>query len=183
MQLITENGLDTWVRGNAKLAQGIIVELIARLVVASSPKPTDRRFPLGDAIGQHGPDGYLDAIIAHDPYVPMGKSYWEIGTGGDSKKKCNDDYLKQQQEILLFSIIIFTKKNVKHRSYNRNENRVKEIRKKRKYFFHKLLAVISCRFLLGQSSMLKCIKRHLTTTTSSTYYRKTRYFAFRRKFF
>jgi hypothetical protein len=58
--IITENGLDTWVRGNAKLAQGIIVELIARLVVASSPKPTNRRFPLGDAIGQHGPYGYFD---------------------------------------------------------------------------------------------------------------------------
>lgn len=75
-----ENDLDNWVRGNAQLAQGLVVELVAKLVAASSPKPRDRRFPLGDSIGQHGPDGYLDAIVSHLPFVPEGKSFWEIGT-------------------------------------------------------------------------------------------------------
>ncbi len=91
--LITENQLDTWVQGNTRQAQGLIVELIWRLVAASAPKPKDRRFPLGDSIGQHGPDGYLDVDLpsAH-PYVPDGRSFWEIGTGLRSGDKATADY-------------------------------------------------------------------------------------------
>ncbi len=78
--LVTENQLDEWVRGNAQNAQGVIVELVWRLVAASSPRPKDRRFPLGDSIGQRGPDGVLDVDFAFDPFVPDGRSLWEIGT-------------------------------------------------------------------------------------------------------
>ena len=60
LKLVTENQLDDWVRANAQDAQGVIVELVWRLVAASCPKPRERRFPLGDSIGQHGPDGVLD---------------------------------------------------------------------------------------------------------------------------
>jgi len=42
MGIITENRLDAWVRGNAVKAQGVVVELIWRLVAASSPGPNDR---------------------------------------------------------------------------------------------------------------------------------------------
>ncbi len=52
--IVTENQLDEWVRGNARDAQGVIVELVWRLVAASSPQPKERRFPLGDSIGQLG---------------------------------------------------------------------------------------------------------------------------------
>lgn len=89
---ITENQLDEWTRGNAQIAQGVIVELVARLVAASSPGPTLRRFPLGDSIGQPGPDGELDTEFACEPFVPLGRSYWEIGTGVDAAKKATSDY-------------------------------------------------------------------------------------------
>src|ERR1035437_1021694 len=79
--LTTENSLDDWVRRDAQRAQGIIVDLVWRLVCASCPRPKERRFPLGDSIGQTGPDGFLDAEVAFDPFVPKGPSYWEIGTG------------------------------------------------------------------------------------------------------
>ncbi len=55
--LITENQLDEWVLGNSRDAQGVIVELVSRLAAASCPSPRERRFPLPDSIGQHGPDG------------------------------------------------------------------------------------------------------------------------------
>jgi hypothetical protein len=55
-RIVTENQLDDWVRGNSREAQGLIVELVWRLVAASSPKPNERRFPRGDSIGQPGPD-------------------------------------------------------------------------------------------------------------------------------
>ncbi len=92
MHFINENELDTWVRGNTIDAQGLIVQLIARLVAVSSPKPRDRRFPLGDSIGQHGPDGHLDAIISFDPFIPEGKSFWEIGVSENARVKANSDY-------------------------------------------------------------------------------------------
>jgi len=90
--ILTENQLDTWVRGNASEAQGVIVELIWRLVAASSPQPKERRFPLGDSVGQHGPDGLLDVDLAFDPFVPEGRSFWEVGTGLKAGDKATSDY-------------------------------------------------------------------------------------------
>ena len=90
--MITENQLDEWVRGNAKDAQGVIVELVWRLVAASCPQPKERRFPLGDSINQHGPDGLLDVVLAFDPFVPEGHSFWEIGTGIRAGDKATSDY-------------------------------------------------------------------------------------------
>lgn len=90
--LLTENLLDDWVRGNARDAQGVVVELVWRLVAASVPKPRERRFPLGDSIGQHGPDGKLRVDLGFDPFVPDGDSYWEIGTNIDAGAKATSDY-------------------------------------------------------------------------------------------
>jgi hypothetical protein len=90
--IVTENQLDEWVRGNARDAQGVIVELVWRLVAASCPKPKERRFPLGDSIGQHGPDGLLDVELAFRPFVPEGRSLWEIGTGLNARDKATSDY-------------------------------------------------------------------------------------------
>jgi len=90
--IITENQLDEWVRGNVRDAQGVIIELVWRLAAASCPKPKERRFPLGDSIGQHGPDGVLHVDLAFDPFVPEGRSFWEIGTGLRAVTKATSDY-------------------------------------------------------------------------------------------
>ncbi|RRR69646.1 MAG: hypothetical protein EI684_15090 [Candidatus Viridilinea halotolerans] len=90
--LVSENRLDDWVRSNARDAQGVIVELVYRLVAASSPSPKERRFPLADSIGQHGPDGVLDTDFDFEPFVPEGRSYWEIGTGLEAGNKATSDY-------------------------------------------------------------------------------------------
>ena len=92
MTLVTESQLDTWVRANSQEAQGLIVELVWRLSAASSPNPLERRFPLGDSIGQHGPDGVLNVRIGHEPFVPEGYSHWEIGTGSNAGAKATSDY-------------------------------------------------------------------------------------------
>lgn len=102
MVLVTENQLDEWVRGNAREAQELIVELVWRLVAASCPNPQYRRFPLGDSIGQPGPDGILHVDRGFNPFVPAGYSYWEIGTGNDPRKKATCDYnnLTKPEKIL-----------------------------------------------------------------------------------
>jgi len=90
--LLTENQLDEWVRGNAEAAQGVIVEALFRLVAASVPRPHERRFPLADSVGQHGPDGLLYVDVGLDPFVPDGRSFWEVGTGIDAGSKATSDY-------------------------------------------------------------------------------------------
>ncbi len=90
--ILTENQLDEWVRANSRIAQGKIVELVWRLVVASAPNPDERRFPIGDSIGQHGSDGVLLTSIGYSPYVPEGLSFWEIGTNLDARTKAKSDY-------------------------------------------------------------------------------------------
>jgi hypothetical protein len=74
MGIITENQLDVWVRGNARVAQGVIVELVWRLVAASCPKPRERRFPRGDCIEQSGPAAgikacYIASLTAPTTFV------------------------------------------------------------------------------------------------------------------
>ncbi|MDH7513648.1 MAG: hypothetical protein QHH14_11950 [Clostridiales bacterium] len=97
--LINENQLDEWVRANARDAQGVIVELVWRLVAASCPNPRERRFPLADSIGQHGPDGVLDTFFDFEPFVPKGRSLWEIGTSLGAANKATSDYNKLTEMV------------------------------------------------------------------------------------
>lgn len=91
-RLVTENLLDQYVRERAEESRGVIVELILLLATASVPRPTFRRFPLGDSIGQPGPDGHLIVDAGLDPYIPDGTSYWQIGTNLNPRAKATDDY-------------------------------------------------------------------------------------------
>ncbi len=97
--LITENQLDEWVRGNSQKAQGVIVKLVWRLAAASSPNPKDRRFPLGDSIGQPGSDGVLHTDFGFDPFVPEGMSFWEISAGIDAGDKATSNYRSRTAAI------------------------------------------------------------------------------------
>jgi len=90
--IVTENELDDWVRSHARLAEGAIVELLYRLVLASCPQPSERRFPLPDSVGQSGRDGYLVTEPGYPPFVPDGPSVWECGTGLDPHTKATADY-------------------------------------------------------------------------------------------
>lgn len=97
--LINELILDDWARNNPS-APTVLVELVWRLVAASTPYARHRRFPL--VINQPGPDGFLESDQSHLPFVPDGKSYWEIGSNVNPKQKAKSDYdnltgeLKQQ---------------------------------------------------------------------------------------
>ena len=93
-RIVTENQLDAWVRGNARDAQGVIVDLVWRLVRASFPNPNELRFPLRDSIGQPGPDVVLSTASSFAPFVPEGRSFWEIGTGVKPRGKATKDYKK-----------------------------------------------------------------------------------------
>jgi len=92
--IVEENGLDNWVRCHSREAQGIIVDLVYRLIISSVPKPKELRFPLSDSIEQPGPDGVLVTDLGLEPYIPEGRSYWEIGAGINPGEKATKDYKK-----------------------------------------------------------------------------------------
>lgn len=92
MPLVSENQLDEWCRANRTAASGTIPELVWRLVSVSAPAPTQRRFALGDSINQPGPDGLLETDVGFPPFIPIGKSVWEIGVGLGAREKANSDY-------------------------------------------------------------------------------------------
>lgn len=77
-------------------SQGIVPELIYRLVTASIQNPSELRIP--SIINQPGWDGIIVSPIAFDPFVPAGKSFWEIGTGNDPQSKASSDFLKRTKE-------------------------------------------------------------------------------------
>ena len=76
--LVTENQLDEWVTAHLEEAKGLVVKLVLRLVAASCPKPRERRFPLEDSIGQHGPDGVLVTDLGYKHFVPEGRSLGKL---------------------------------------------------------------------------------------------------------
>src|SRR5258706_6100356 len=97
--LITENSLDDWTRSHAEEAQGVIVELVSLLISASLPGRPDKRFPLGDSIGQHGPDGILVTDVSFEPYVSAGRSIWEIGTSTEARRQATSDYSDSLKQV------------------------------------------------------------------------------------
>ena len=96
--LITEEKLREWANSQSREAQEQIVNLVYRLVSASCPNPTHRRFPLGDSINQPGPDGELSVEKSFEPFVPSGHSYWEIGTSKHVQRKATDDYRSRTEK-------------------------------------------------------------------------------------
>ncbi|MCY4072009.1 MAG: hypothetical protein OXG60_11995 [Chloroflexi bacterium] len=94
---VHENQLDAWVNANERKAQETIPTLMNRLISATCPHASFRRFPAGDSIGQQGIDGFLSDRVGFPPFVPSGDSFWEIGTGLRTSK-ATEDYNKRTDE-------------------------------------------------------------------------------------
>ena len=80
-------------------SQGVIPELVYLLVRQSVPNAISCRIPYGNAVNQPGWDGIVECEDGYPPFVPRGKSYWEIGTGANPQSKATDDFNKRTAEI------------------------------------------------------------------------------------
>jgi len=90
LHLINEHQLDDWVSKNDRDAQTLIVELVSKLVSVSCPNATHQSFPL--KVNQPGSDGEIVTEFGYKSFVPDGRSFWEIGTGGKAGDKATKDY-------------------------------------------------------------------------------------------
>ena len=95
--LITEEILNS--QSDYAESQGLIPELLFRLVVASVGNPIGLRIPFGGSVNQSGLDGLLVSPVSFGPYIPQGQSIWEIGTGNDPQKKATTEFTKRTKNI------------------------------------------------------------------------------------
>ena len=91
---ISAQMIDAW--SDTRPAQGLLPILLLRLV-GRTAIVTAISMPGGDAVSTPGWDGIVDAAI-QTPWVPEGRSFWELGTGGLRDKKAEQDYQKRLQQ-------------------------------------------------------------------------------------
>jgi hypothetical protein len=96
-QLINAIELENYASRRDSVA-GVIPELLYFLVRQSAPDCTACRIPYGASINQPGLDGFVETVTGFREFVPRGRSYWEIGTGGEPQKKATDDFRKRTEK-------------------------------------------------------------------------------------
>ncbi len=84
---------------NTRECQAVLPELIFLLVKQSVPRAIECRIPYGDAVNQPGWDGLVETEEPFPEFVPIGKSYWEIGSGAGPQDKATTDFTKRTKEL------------------------------------------------------------------------------------
>lgn len=99
MNLMNGRNLQQLIDNQKKLSEGLLPELIKRLILSSRSGIDSIRFPSIDDVWAPGFDGIVECRSS-SIYVPEGLSVWECGTNADSLKKINDDYQKRTDDPL-----------------------------------------------------------------------------------
>ena len=95
MKWITSTHLVAW--ANTDACEGILPELIKKLIIGSASKFPEISFPSNDSIYKPGWDG-LTITEEACKFVPEGVARWEVGRNDDYKRKCNQEYNKRTRE-------------------------------------------------------------------------------------
>ncbi len=98
MEIITPRKLQTMSTEKQRLFEGLLPELIKKLIV-NTCDIDNLRIPHGDDIWAHGFDGLIHNSSKTE-YVDCGYSVWEFGTSRDPLKKINADYDKRTRDDL-----------------------------------------------------------------------------------
>lgn len=96
MKLIKAIDLQHW--ADSKDSEHLMPELMRRLIHASIKDITRISFPNEECVDLPGFDGVLETSF-NNPYVPVGKSAFEIGTSTGKKAKADHDYNNRTKEI------------------------------------------------------------------------------------
>lgn len=95
-ELLTATDLDDWSR--RRDAQAHLPTLVRSLVMATVA-PSSLRMPAAEGVSAHGLDGVIEVVGGSPPYVPAGRSAWEMGAGAGPAKKAEDDYTKRTTQL------------------------------------------------------------------------------------
>lgn len=89
---ITATRINEWAK--TKKAQADLPRLVRRLIHAAA-SVTGISFPAGDSTNLPGWDGQLD-VDGGTPWIPNGKSFWELSCEAQATTKANKDYTKRK---------------------------------------------------------------------------------------
>lgn len=92
MTRLTRTDLLNW--ADTKASEGLLPELIRRLIIVSGHTLETIVMPYGDSVGRSGLDGFVRVEKA-SAYIPEGESVWELGTNKDHISKANQDFEKR----------------------------------------------------------------------------------------
>ena len=93
---ITSTDLENWSKAIQSRAQ--LPRLIRMLILETNPKVSKCYMPYGEDIGRPGYDGEVISPC-EERNVPVGVSYWEMGTNEEPQKKAEDDYNKRRKKV------------------------------------------------------------------------------------
>ena len=130
MKWITSTDIKHW--ADTHKAQGLLPELVCRLIRATSTKINKLRFPNGDAIHLNGWDGVLDSE-ERIYQIDSGISLWECGVNADPKDKANKDYYKRTNNSIGYNKSESTFVFVTPRIWNGAVNWVNEKKENREW--------------------------------------------------
>lgn len=99
MEVITASKLASLSAEQSRKFQGLLPELVKRLIIDSVSDLSSIRIPGSDDIWAPGFDGVVECKEG-SLYVSSGKSVWEFGNVDYSLKKVNDDYEKRTNNSL-----------------------------------------------------------------------------------
>lgn len=89
---VNRNSLQNW--ASKREAQSEFPRLIRRLIFETSPSSTELGMPAGDGVAAGGWDGTVQTSSTI-PWVPDGKSVWELSVNQNPKLKADSDYSKR----------------------------------------------------------------------------------------
>jgi transcriptional regulator with XRE-family HTH domain len=96
---VRAHNLEQW--AETRVAQGLLPQLVRRLVHATANGLESIDFPSAEAVSLPGFDGLVHAAQA-SPFVPHGLSVWEVSTESTSLRKATADLAKRSQQRLAF---------------------------------------------------------------------------------
>ncbi len=99
MEILSGTKLQRIAEKDSSRIQGLLPELVKRLILSSCPNISNIRIPGKDDVWAPGFDGVVEN--AHEyKYVCSGTSVWEFGTSNDTLKKIETDYNKRTKKSL-----------------------------------------------------------------------------------
>lgn len=96
MKLFSGKMLETLLIEQRRYSEGLLPEIIKRLINCSGAEVDRLRIPDGDDVWAPGYDGIVSAKV-ESRYITAGKSVWEFGCSSDSLAKIESDFEKRTE--------------------------------------------------------------------------------------
>ncbi len=94
MELLTASMLQALNTERKKQFEGLLPQIVKKLIIAGISDLTSLRIPSGNDIWARGFDGVISCATGNT-YVAEGTSVWEFGTSEDALTKLDSDYSKR----------------------------------------------------------------------------------------